>query len=647
MAKRKAKACGGGRFKQRTLAQSSSSGGVAAGETRESSEERGGAGDAPEEVENRSGGEENVAGCSGAPPPRLSGVRSDSEPDPDSSSEWIPSESSRESSPDPWEPTEELRSKVPNTSRGRAPARGSSARRRPSLEVDAGVWGHGGSEPTKFPFVATPGPQNAAADLDSDQPVDFMELFLTDELLGHIASQTNLYARQFIQAHLPHSRERVWKPVNVPELKKYLGLSFLTGYIKKPSLSMYWSEDPMEAIAYFNNTMPRKRFKLIGKFLHFNDNASQDAGDKLYKVRPVLDFIISKFKELYQPHENICIDEGMLQWRGRLNFRVYNPQKPVKNGIKSYIVCDSQTGYCYNMLPYVGQPSPLPDIVFSLLDRLTEQGYTVFMDNFYNSVQLCEQLFKRKTNVCGTLRKNRGEPQIIREPSNTDLGEEGKVVQTNGRGLVLACQDERLVRRITTCHNDGMQRVEVWQKGQRDKVAQLKPGCVVEYNSCMNGVDKLDQNIAYYPFIRKTQNWTKKFVAYLFQICVYNAYVLFRSRNPGINKTHLEFMKDIARSWTEKGYVSHEEGEEMEVEDVLQIRSHRNTDPDDRLDGLMSRHKLEHLRATTKKAHPSRKCRVCARRGGRSETRMWCKACRIPLHAGECFTAYHTQKKYY
>ncbi|XP_068171293.1 piggyBac transposable element-derived protein 4-like [Antennarius striatus] len=663
MAKRKAKACGGGRFKQLTLAQSLS-GSVAAVEMSDSGKDRG-AGDATKEIEDRIGGEESVAGCSGAPPQfggvprgsaaaegsplRLSGDGSDSEPDPDSSSDWIPSESSRESSPDLGEPTEDLRSKVPNTSRGRAPARGRGARRRQSLEVDAGVWGHDGWKPTKFPFVATPGPQNAAADLDSDQPVDFMQLFLTEELLGHIVSQTNLYARQFIQAHpeaLPHSRERVWKPVNVPELKKYLGLTFLTGYIKKPSVSMYWSEDPMEAIPYFNNTMPRNRFQLIGKFLHFNDNASQDAGDKLYKVRPVLDSIISKFKELYQPHENICIDEGMLQWRGRLNFRVYNPQKPVKYGIKSYILCDSRTGYCYNMLPYVGQPSTLPDIVFSLLDRLTEQGYTIFMDNFYNSVKLCEQLCKKKTNVCGTLRKNRGEPQIIREPSKTDLGEEGKVVRHNGRVLVLAWQDKRLVRMITTCHNDRMQRVEVWQKGQREKVAQFKPECVVQYNSCMNGVDKLDQNIAYYPFIRKTQNWTKKFVAYLFQICVYNAYVLFRSRNPGIKKSHLDFMKDIARSWTEKGYVSHEEGEEMEVEDVLQTRSVRNRDPEGRLDGLMSRHKLERLRATTKKAHPSRKCRVCARRGGRSETRMWCKACRIPLHAGECFTVYHTQKKY-
>ena len=397
---------------------------------------------------------------------------------------------------------------MPESGRGR-----SSSRR----NKDAG-WNPSDWRPKKVPFTATPGPQNAAAELESDEPVDFLELILTDELLQHIADQTNLYANQYFQAHpetLPHSRGKVWKPVSVTELKMFFGLTFLTGYIKKPNLEMYWSVDRMEATPYFNEVMPRNRFQLIFRFLHYNNNASQDGTDKMHKVRPVLDHIVGKFKELYQPFENICIDEGMLQWRGRLSFRVYNPQKPTKYGIKSYILCDSKTGYCFNMRPYVGVSSTLPDTVFSILDRLVGHGYTLYMDNFYNSVALCEQLLKSKTNVCGTLRKNRGEPESIREVTKTDLGVGGKLVRHNGRVLVLAWQDKRVVKMVTTCHHDTMQRVEVWQKGQKEKVGQLKPECVVAYNASMNGVDKLDQNISYYPFVRKTLNWPKRFVAYL------------------------------------------------------------------------------------------------------------------------------------
>ena len=153
-------------------------------------------------------------------------------------------------------------------------------------------------------------------------------LFLTDELLQNIVDQTNLYASQYFEAHpdnLPYSRGHAWKPVSVPELKTFFGLSFLTGYIKKPSLEMYWSVDEVDATPHFCKTMPRNRFQIIWRFLHFNNNASQDASDKMYKVRPVLDYIVEKFKELYQPGQNICIDEGMMQWRGRLSFRMYNP----------------------------------------------------------------------------------------------------------------------------------------------------------------------------------------------------------------------------------------------------------------------------------------------------------------------------------
>lgn len=113
----------------------------------------------------------------------------------------------------------------------------------------------------------------------------------------------------------------------------------------------------------------------------------------MYKVCPVLDHIVGKFKDLYQPMENICIDGGMMQWRGRLFFvcsvQVYSPQKPIKYGIKSYILCDSHTGYCYNM-PYVDQASSLSETVFSPLEHLPGHGYMLYMDNYYNSVALCE-----------------------------------------------------------------------------------------------------------------------------------------------------------------------------------------------------------------------------------------------------------------
>lgn len=82
----------------------------------------------------------------------------------------------------------------------------------------------------------------------------------------------------------------------------------------------------------------------------------------------------------------------MLLWRGRLAFRVYNPQKPIKIGIKSYILCDFDTGYCFYMKPYCGESAALEDTVVSFLDYLVGLGYRLFMDNFktlYHFVSAC------------------------------------------------------------------------------------------------------------------------------------------------------------------------------------------------------------------------------------------------------------------
>ncbi|XP_063068735.1 serine/arginine repetitive matrix protein 1-like [Engraulis encrasicolus] len=49
--------------------------------------------------------------------------------------------------------------------------------------------------------------RSAAAELDSDQPADFLKLFLTDELLQNIVEQTNLYASQRNRGEPANMRE--------------------------------------------------------------------------------------------------------------------------------------------------------------------------------------------------------------------------------------------------------------------------------------------------------------------------------------------------------------------------------------------------------------------------------------------------------
>ncbi|XP_077397628.1 heterogeneous nuclear ribonucleoprotein U-like protein 1 isoform X2 [Festucalex cinctus] len=575
--------------------------------------------------------------------------------DPDMSDEYVPSDwsnSSRESSPEP-------------------PERGGYEW---SCGGDLSGWQQAGWQPKNIPFTATPGPLNAATQLESGQPADFLQLFITDELLQHIADATNRFADTFFQADpsgLLRRQKMGWRPVSVEELKLFFGLSFITGFVKKPTLPMYWSVYHLHTNPIFSQTMARNRYQNILRFLHFHTDAPH-ATDRMHRVQQVLTYLVDRFKALYQPNKNICIHEGMLKWQGRLSFRVYNPQKPVKYGIKSYVLCDSETGYCFNLQPYKGEACTVENIVFLLLDRLTGHGYTLYLDNFYNSVDMCTRLVAAQTHVCGTL-GNSEDPQLVNEATRSSLAAEGRVARHNGDVMVVAWQDKRVVKMVTTCHKDTMRKVEVRRKGEKDEAVVLKPECVVAYNTHMSGLGKLDQNTAYYPFMHRAANWPKKFIAYLFQLCMFNAHVIFKARNPGKSLSLLDFTMAAADSWTTRPYVEEVKAAEVEVEVEVEVespvpvrkrqrrvsskvprgatfkgarRAPYKTDPPGRLHGPLYEHKLNHLPPTKKKAIAQRKCRVCLRKGERRETSMWCETCSVPLHQGNCFILYHTKINY-
>ena len=224
----------------------------------------------------------------------------------------------------------------------------------------------------------------------------------------------------------------------------------------------------------------------------------------------------------------------------------------------------------------------------------------------------------------------------------------------NGRVMVLAWRDKKIVKMITSLHQNQMVNVEVWQRGQRERVPQQKPACVTQYNMSMNGVDKLDQNLVYYPFIRRSAKWTKKFVTYLFEICMFNSFIIYKAQNPRPDcRTFLAFIMSVCRSWTSLaraggGEVGEEAGGEMEEEagEQVPLRAPYMRDPQSRLDASFLGHELVTLPPNPKKKAPTRRCRVCSRNGYRRETRWYCRVCEVPLCVG-CNAVYHSRADYY
>lgn len=61
-----------------------------------------------------------------------------------------------------------------------------------------------------------------------------------------------------------------------------------------------------------------------------DDENSNDSGSdywgtetrrRLFKIRPVLNDVLNKARNTYEPSKNISVDEGMIAFKGRLAFR--------------------------------------------------------------------------------------------------------------------------------------------------------------------------------------------------------------------------------------------------------------------------------------------------------------------------------------
>ena len=106
--------------------------------------------------------------------------------------------------------------------------------------------------------------------------------------------------------------------------------------------------------------MKRNRFSLVLRFLHLKDSSQyirkgEPGHDPLFKLRPFIEPLFQRFQASYTLSKEICVDESIIGYKGRVNFIQYMPKKPTKWGMKGYILADSQTGYLYNWYLYAGE----------------------------------------------------------------------------------------------------------------------------------------------------------------------------------------------------------------------------------------------------------------------------------------------------
>ncbi|XP_055888603.1 piggyBac transposable element-derived protein 3-like isoform X1 [Biomphalaria glabrata] len=370
-------------------------------------------------------------------------------------------------------------------------------------------------------------------------PSDFFKLYFTVDLVNMLVLYTNKYA-----AHFGPTKPTVykgWYDVTVDEFYTFLGLLMYMSIVRAPSVSKYWSRSSLYNGLWARSFMTKKRFLQIMSFLKVSNFETEDRQDKLSKIRFLYEYIHKKCQKLYQPHQNLSIDERMVQNKGRYGFRQYIRDKPTKWGMKIWVLADSLTGYTYDFEIYVGKDnSPSSrfglayDVVMRLSKSIINQGYVIFFDNFYTSYQLLKDLLLKGICACGTILKNRkGFPNALKDvktfEKNSNRGDMRWV--RDDEILTTQWRDNKTVSVMSnfmTANGYSFVKRRTKINGEYRELLVKQPSIIKEYNVYMGGVDKSDQLINKYNVLRKTKKYWKTLFFHFIDIARVNSYILFQ-----------------------------------------------------------------------------------------------------------------------
>jgi hypothetical protein len=438
-----------------------------------------------------------------------------------------------------------------------------------------------------------------------------------------------------------------WKNISMQEIKKFFAVIIHMSLLRKPTMRDYWSLCPIIRTQYAPSVgMFRDRFLAIMTMFHLNNNdgkaaRGQPGYDPLFKIRPVIDTIITKLQDIYTPEEHVTIDEAVCPFWGRIFFRVYIKGKPHKYGLKIFELSEAKSGYVYDLEVYTGAhpTNSEHNSAFSVVDRLCSKikgkGHCVYMDRWFSSPKIFDHLWGCKTKAVGTVMSNRKE--MPKKAFSVKLKKGEKISRQRDHLLAVKWKDVRDVCFLTTAHEEQL----VEATSSRGAHCKIKPAAVLDYNKYKTGVDRSDQMLSYYSFGRKSIKWWRKLFFHLFDLVMVNAHILHKKSSK--EKMSLEMF-----------YAKVAEGVIASARMDIQVQG-QTSNPAGRLDQPTD-HFLFRIPATQGrvKGKTQRSCRVCAEKSKRNTgktvkkcTTTYCIKCDVGLCMGQCFQAYHSKLNYW
>ena len=315
------------------------------------------------------------------------------------------------------------------------------------------------------------------------------------------------------------------------ELMAYVACLIFSGERKDNHMRTLDLFDNNFGLTFYASLFSRKRFEFLCRCIRFDDidQRVHHINDKFRHIRELWETVMNNCNLNYIPGPFLTVDEQLQRFFGRCPFKTYLPSKPAKYGIKVFMVCDAQTHYCINGLPYLGAGghTDKPDgmlygthFTLKLVEPIPNvAGRVVCCDNWFTSLGLVQKLQLKGLGCVGTIRKKPTMPLPTVQLMNIP---EGEVValfnhEMGVNVVYLRRPKQKYVAIITTVHN------------AFSYVENMKTEAHMFYNASKGGVDTFDQMCATTDTSRKTNRWPQCVFYNLINLIMNNAFICHSS----------------------------------------------------------------------------------------------------------------------
>ena len=206
------------------------------------------------------------------------------------------------------------------------------------------------------------------------------------------------------------------------------------------------------------------------------------------------------------------------------------------------MLCDADSAYMCNALPYCGKSTGAPKNVslgefftLELALPFKTQGRVITTDNWFTSLPLARALRNHGMHLVGTIRPKPYMPlELLSHP--LEIGESAALYNYEDKTTLL-CQRVKSTKRIqilSTVHH------------KPSTVEDKKTHLHMYYNATKGGVDTFDQMCASISCSRKTRRWPLCIFFGILNIVVNNAYVLYTSNPEHAKVSRRAFATELA-----------------------------------------------------------------------------------------------------